>query len=505
MYAYFRNKVLPATGSRHSRRSWRPLAAALPLLLCGIICCSKKSSSPPAPPVPPPIVDTTKPVLNSDVAFWLTKGDQSALLQRQNVSLVFASGSNSNPTITVDTTKSYQSIDGFGYAMTDGSAYLINRLPAPDRAAILHELFGTDSNTIGVSYLRVSIGASDLSASVFSYDDNGTPALPDTSLQYFSLANSEFDLVPVLKQVVAINPNIKILGSPWSAPLWMKTNNSSVGGTLQPKYFDVYARYLVKYVQAMKAEGITIDAITPQNEPMNPNNNPSMLLSATDEAAFIKNNLGPAFATAGLTTKIIDFDHNCGNPEYPLAVLADPGALAYVDGSAFHLYGGDISALSQIHNAYPSKNVYFTEQWVGGPSNFPADLDWAVRNLVIGAPRNWSRNVLEWNLANDPSYQPHTVGGCGNCLGALTIGTAISRNVSYYIIGHASKFVRPGSVRVDSNIFGNLPNVAFRTPDGKKVLIVLNDTGASLAFNIQFNGRIVTTALDGGAVGTYVW
>jgi len=285
----------------------------------------------------------------------------------------------------------------------------------------------------------------------------------------------------------------------------MKTNNSSVGGTLQPKYFDAYARYLVKYVQAMKAEGITIDAITPQNEPMNPNNNPSMLLSAGDEAAFIRNNLGPAFVAAGLTTKIIDFDHNCGNPEYPLAVLADPGALPYVDGSAFHLYGGDISAMSQVHAAYPSKNVYFTEQWVGGPSNFPADLDWAIKNLVIGAPRNWSRNVLEWNLANDPTYQPHTVGGCSNCLGALTIGTTISRNVSYYIIGHASKFVRPGSVRVDSNIPGSLQNVAFRRPDGKKVLIVLNDSGASQTFNIQFNGRMVTTSLGGGAVGTYVW
>ncbi|MDP4244498.1 MAG: glycoside hydrolase family 30 beta sandwich domain-containing protein [Bacteroidota bacterium] len=502
------NKDLPDAAFRRSRRSrssWRTLTAALPLLLCGMICCSKKSSPPPAPPVPPPPGDTSKPVLHSDVAFWLTKGDQTVLLQRQNVSLVFGTGSNSNPTITVDTTRTYQSIDGFGYTMTDGSADLINHLPSSDRAAILRELFATDSNSIGVSYLRVSIGASDLSASVFSYDDNGTPSLPDTNLQYFSLANSEFDLVPVLKQVLAINPAIRILGSPWSAPLWMKTNNNSVGGTLQPKYFDVYARYLVKYVQAMKAEGITIDAITPQNEPMNPNNNPSMLLSAGDEAAFIKNNLGPALVAAGLTTKIIDFDHNCDNPGYPLAVLSDPGALPYVDGSAFHLYGGDISALSQIHSAYPSKNVYFTEQWVGGPSNFPADLDWAVRNLVIGAPRNWSRNVLEWNLANDPNYQPHTVGGCTNCLGALTIGTTISRNVSYYIIGHASKFVRPGSVRVDSNIFGNLPNVAFLTPDGKKVLIVLNDTGGSLAFNIHFNGRMVTTALDGGAVGTYMW
>ncbi len=482
------------------------LAALLPGLLCSILCCSKKDSGSPTP-VPPtgPVQDSTVTILPTDVSFWLTRGDQTALLKKQNISLLFHSASNGNPNIIVDTTKTYQSIDGFGFCLTDGSAYLINSLAATDRAAILKELFSTDSNGIGISYLRVSIGASDLSASVFSYDDNATPSQPDTALQYFSLSNDEFDLVPVLKQILTLNPSIKILGSPWSAPTWMKTNNSSIGGTLLPQYFDCYARYLVKYIQAMKAEGIPIDAITPQNEPMNPNNNPSMLLSATDEAAFIKNNLGPAFQAAGLSTKIIDFDHNCGNPEYPLAVLSDPGALKYVDGSAFHLYGGDISALSQIHNAYPSRNVYFTEQWVGGPGNFPVDLDWALSNLIIGAPRNWSRNVLEWNLASDPNYQPHTVGGCGNCLGALTIGSSITRNVSYYIIGHASKFVRPGSVRVDSNIPGSLENVAFLGPDGKKVLIVLNNSSASQSFNIQFNGRIVTTALDGGAVGTFVW
>jgi glucosylceramidase len=472
-----------------------------------VICCGKKAgiAPVPVPPVTPGTPDSPAPVYHSDVDFWLTKADQTVMLKKQPVSLLFAAGNNSNPTITVDTTTVYQTIDGFGYAMTDGSAYLINRLPAADRAALLQELFSTDSSFIGVSYLRVSIGASDMSASVFSYDDNGTPAQPDTSLQYFSLSNDEFDLVPVLKQVVALNPNIKILGSPWSAPLWMKTNNNAVGGTLLPQYFGVYAKYLVKYVQAMKAEGITIDAITPQNEPMNPNNNPSMLLSATDEAAFIGNDLGPALQAAGLATKILDFDHNCGNPEYPLAVLSDPGAFHFVDGSAFHLYGGDISAMSQVHNAYPSKNVYFTEQYVGAPSNFANDLNWALKNLVIGAPRNWSRNVLEWNLAADPNYQPHTVGGCSNCLGALTIGSTITRNVSYYIIAHASKFVRPGSVRVDSNIPGTLQNVAFRTPDGKKVLIVLNDSNVSQPFNIRFNGRIVTTALDGGAVGTFVW
>lgn len=473
------------------------------LLLCGVIGCSKKPDASPATPpvtVPPPVT-----VLPSDIAFWLTRADQTALLQKQNVSLLFTSATNSNPTITVDTGRVYQSIDGFGYTLTGGSAYLINRLPSSDRAALVKELFSTDSACIGISYLRISIGASDLSSFVFSYDDNASPAQPDTALQYFSLAEDVYDLVPLLKQILAINPSIKILASPWSAPVWMKTNNSSIGGSLQPKYYNLYARYLVKYIQAMKAAGIPIDAITPQNEPMNPNNNPSMTMQAAEQAEFVKNHLGPAFQAAGLNTKIIVFDHNCGNPEYPLAVLADPDALKYVDGSAFHLYGGDIRALSQVRNAYPSKNVYFTEQWVGGPSNFGGDLGWAIGNLIVGASRNWSRNVLEWNLAADPSYRPHTIGGCGNCLGALTIGSSITRNVSYYIIAHASKFVRPGSVRVDTNIPPNLQNVAFRTPDGKKVLIVLNDSNTSQVFNIQFNGKIATASLDGGAVGTFVW
>jgi glucosylceramidase len=477
------------------------------LLLAGLLSCSKKSSgdSNPTPPVTPPAKpDTTVIPVKTDVAFWLTKADQSVLLQKQNIGLLFGTTANSSPMISVDTTQTYQSIDGFGYCLTGGSAYLINHMAAADRNAILKELFSSDSGCIGVSYIRVSIGASDLNASVFTYDDVAAGQI-DTTLAGFSLSTDTYDLVPVLKQIVAINPNIKILGSPWTAPVWMKTNNSTIGGNLQAKYFGVYASYFVKYLQAMKAQGIRIDAITPQNEPMNPNNNPSMVLSAADEAAFVKNNLGPALKAAGLDTKIIIFDHNCGNPEYPLAILGDAAALNYIDGTGFHLYGGDISALTTIHNAAPSKNVYFTEQWVGGPGNFPADLGWAVKNLIVGATRNWSRNVLEWNLANDPNYQPHTVGGCSNCLGALTIAAGVTRNVSYYIIGHASKFVPTGSVRIASSLPGNLQNVAFKTPDGKKVLIVLNDNNTPQTFNIQFNGKWVTASLDAGAVATFVW
>jgi glucosylceramidase len=304
---------------------------------------------------------------------------------------------------------------------------------------------------------------------------------------------------------LAINPTIKILGSPWTAPVWMKTNSNFVGGNLKPEYYAVYAQYLVKYIQVMKAEGITIDAITPQNEPLHGGNNPSMVMDAVSQANFIKNNLGPALQAASLATKIITYDHNADRADYPLTILGDAAARQYVDGSAFHLYAGSISALSSVHDAYPTKNVYFTEQWTGGPGNFPGDLKWHTQNLVIGATRNWSKNVLEWNLAANPNYQPHTAGGCTTCMGALTIGSGVTRNVSYYIIAHASKFARPGSVRVASSQTSTLLTVAFKNPEGKKVLIVLNNGNNAESFNIRFNVKSVTTSLSAGAVGTFVW
>ncbi|HLZ89178.1 MAG TPA: glycoside hydrolase family 30 beta sandwich domain-containing protein [Puia sp.] len=474
------------------------------LSLGGLTACSKKSSNP-APPVTPP-ADTTKTPVNSQVAFWLTNPDKTALFQQQNIALNFGSGLAVEPVITVDSTQAYQTIDGFGYALTGGSAQLMYSLPAAQRVALEQELFGTDSTHIGVSYLRVSIGASDMSARVFSYDDNASPAQPDTSLASFDLSDDKIYLVPLLKEILTINPTIKILGCPWSAPVWMKDNNNSKAGSLLSQYYGVYANYFVKYVLAMKANGIAIDAVTPQNEPLNANNNPSMVMQDTAEERFVRDWLGPAFKVAGIGTKIIVWDHNCDVPSYPLTILADGAAAQYVDGSAFHLYAGDISALSTVHNAYPNKNVYFTEQYVGGPGNFASDLDWAIKNLIIGAPRNWSRNVLEWNLAADASYGPHTSGGCGVCQGAFTIdGTTVGRNTSYYIIAHASKFVRPGSVRISSNLTGNLQNVAFLTPGGKKVLIVLNDNAAAQTFTVQFNGKNFSTTLNGNAVGTYVW
>ena len=464
--------------------------------------CKKSAKKTTVDPVTPPVVINPVP---SDVNFWLTKGDRSILLQKQNTTLNFSATTNSNTTIEVDDTQAFQSIDGFGYTLTGGSATLINNLAANEKDALLKELFGTDENAIGVSYLRVSIGASDLSANVFTYNErpNGQT---DVNQDNFSIAAEMTDLVPILKKILVINPNIKILGSPWTAPTWMKTNNAYKGGSLKPEYYQSYAKYFVKYIQAMKTEGITIDAITIQNEPLHPGNTPSMYMEAVDQANFIKSALGPAFQAAGLSTKIILYDHNADRPDYPLAILADPVANAYVDGSAFHLYGGNISALTQVHNAYPNKHVYFTEQWVGGPGNFAEDLKWHVSTLIVGATRNWSRNVLEWNLAADANYNPHTPdGGCTTCLGALTIAPAVTRNVAYYVIAHASKFVRPGAVRIASTLNATLSNVAFKTPDGKKVLIVMNTATSDQTFNIKYNNKIVTPMLPAGAAATFVW
>jgi len=466
-------------------------------LLLGLLSmqsnCSKNKTPAPGGNNPP----------GASISSWLTKGDKSALLQKQN-DLTFGTVSNPYLIIDVDSSQTFQSIDGFGYSLTGGSAYLINRLGASEKASLLQELFGNNENSIGVSYLRISIGASDLNASVFSYDDMPL-GQTDINLTQFNLSQDTVDLIPVLKQILSINPNIKILGSPWSPPVWMKDNGSSVGGSLQTQYYDVYARYFVKYIQQMQAKGITLNAITPQNEPLYGGNNPSMLMTAQQEATFIKNNLGPAFQSAGISTKIIAYDHNCDRPDYPMTILNDPAAKGFVDGSAFHLYAGDISVLSTVHDAFPDKNLYFTEQWTGANAAFDGDLKWHLKNVIIGTVRNWGKVALEWNLANDPSYNPHTQGGCTECKGAVTIDGSITRNVSYYIIAHVSKFVPPGSVRIASNIVGSLYNAAFKTPGGKKVLIVVNDGVDPSSFNIKFRGQWATTELTAGAVGTYVW
>jgi glucosylceramidase len=462
------------------------------------------------PPVATGSATTTVPrAVNEPVNVWMTTADQSNLLQPQN-SINFAADAGTNPTtITVDENTTYQTIDGFGYALTGGSASLINGL-GPNQSTFLTDIFSTASGHVGSGFVRITIGASDLSSSDFTYDDMPS-GQTDVNLTNFNINQEMTDLVPVLKKIIAVNPSIKILATPWTAPVWMKTgaggNGGFTGGSLNTAYYDSYARYFVKYIQAMQAQGITIYAITPQNEPLNPFNNPSMTMQSGEEANFIKNNLGPQFAANGISTKIIAYDHNCDQPGYPEAVLGDAGANPYVDGSAFHLYAGDISALTTVHNAFPNKNVYFTEQFIGGPGNFGGDLSWHVNNLIIGAPRNWSRVVLEWNLASDPNYFPHTAGGCSNCQGAVTIsGNNYTRNTAYYTVAHASEFVKAGAVRISSNTFSSsIQDVAFKNPDGSKVVVALNTASSSQSFKIKWGGESFTYTLPAGAVATFKW
>lgn len=469
------------------------------ILTASIFNCSSEAISLPRSP-------STSVIAVNEIDFWLTKGDQSIKLEKQKSILRFGNTFNNYANIELFDAQTFQTVEGFGYSLTGGSAQVIMQLTADKRAVLLQDLFGQTASSISVSYLRISIGASDLDASVFSYND--LPAgETDLNLNKFSLSPDRTQLIPLLKEILLINPNIKIMGSPWSAPVWMKDNKNSKGGSLLPQYYASYAQYFVKYIQQMKDNGITIDAITPQNEPLHPGNNPSMYMTAVDQTNFIKNNLGPAFAAANIKTKIIIYDHNCDKPEYPISVLNDPAAKAFIAGSAFHLYGGDISALSTVRNAHPDKGLYFTEQWTSSVGDFAGDLKWHSKNVVIGSMRNWSRVALEWNLANDASFGPHTPGGCTECKGAITVNdqTSYTKNVSYYIIAHASKFVPAGSVRIATAIAGNLSNVAFKTPAGKTVLIVVNDGRNAEVFNIKYNGKWATTSLDAGAVGTFIW
>lgn len=469
------------------------------------------------------------------VESWITTNDREHLFSKLEKNIVFQdkAGGKSGTPIIVDDRQQYQEIDGFGFALTGGSAEHLIKMSAPARAKILRELFAYDENNIGISYIRLTIGASDMNSFVFSYDDI-PEGQTDYDLKHFSLAQDLKDVVPVMKEILAINPNIRLMASPWSAPAWMKTHFNVRGGKLKKECYEVYAQYFVKYVQAMEKQGIHLDAVTIQNEPLNSRNTPSMPWSPADQAEFIRDHLGPAFKQAGIQTKIMMFDHNTDRPDYPLTLLSDPEVAQYVIGTAFHNYVGEMSAMTLVHNARPDKDIYFTEQMTtdrGDESRI--NIVSAVKRTIIDVTRHWSRNSILWNLAADPNFDPHTDnGGCSMCQGAITISgdNVLWRNVAYYTVAHASKFVRPGSVRIASTNRGDqslglyedeqlpgvyrtvtisqadvLPNVAFKTPDGKIVLIVVNDTWLNRTFTIQYNGAFAQVTLPAGACGTYVW
>ena len=468
----------------------------------------------------------------TEIEAWVTNPDRSSLFQKVPETIPFRNSPARGPVIVIDPAQQMQSIDGFGYALTGGSAELLMKMAPEARARILRQIFASDGTNLGVSYLRVTIGASDLNSVVYSYDD--LPAgETDPTLAKFDFGEDRKHVLPILKQILVLAPHIKILGSPWSAPAWMKTNNNVRGGALKEECYPAYALYLVKYIQAMQKEGIAIDAVTIQNEPLNSKNTPSMQWQLNQQLIFLRDHLYPAFTKAGLKTKVVLFDHNLDRADYPLALLSDPIISRFADGSGFHHYGGDMGAMSKVHLARPDKNIYFTEQMITEkPGSRTIAIAPTVKRMIVDTTRNWSRNVILWNLAADPDNKPHTDnGGCPMCQGAITIDKdAVSLNLAFYTIAHASKFVRPGSVRISSTNRGDQtvaltedeerpglkrmavientqtpPNVAFQTPNGKIVLIVANDTQSVGSFAVQHNGQFANIQLSPGAVGTYVW
>jgi glucosylceramidase len=481
-------------------------ARVITLALTSIILLTMACGDEEAPKVGPP----KQPQEIGKAQAWITSGDRSKLLAQQVDISVTEMTETSYPTSEVDATQKLQEIEGFGAALTGSSAYLINNLSAGQRLALLEDLFDPEQG-IGITYLRMTIGASDFSLEDYTYNDI-PPGETDFDLQHFSIEEDKEDIIPVFKQITDVAPDIKIMGSPWSPPAWMKTNGSMIGGKLKPEAYDVYARYFVKYIEAYAAEGVTIDAVTPQNEPLHfTASYPCLNMPAVDQLNFIKNNLGPEFATAGLATKIIVYDHNWDNTEYPISILNDAEARQYVAGSAFHAYGGNVSAMSVVHNAHPDKGLYFTEisggEWA---TNFSDNLQWNMANIFIGTIKNWSKTALLWNLALNQNHGP-TNDGCQDCRGVVTIHSAtgeVTRNVEYYSIGHFSKFIRPGAFRIASTPFEpstGLEHVAFVNVDGSKVLVVSNAATTSQSFVVKWDEAQISYSIPATSVATLVW
>ncbi|MEA2160557.1 MAG: glucosylceramidase [Solirubrobacteraceae bacterium] len=463
---------------------------------------------------------------------WLTTPDGRYKMSDMG-SVPFASTTPTAPTVVVDPSRSFQRMSGFGGAITDSSAAVLYRLSPRVRQATMRSLFDPRVGD-GLSYLRQPIGGSDFVATApYTYDD-----LPSGSTDYlqrhFSVAHDEAQILPLLRQATRLNPRLQIMATPWSPPAWMKTNHSLIGGRLidRPRVYRSYALYLFKFLKAYRTRGVTVNTITVQNEPQNraPSGYPGTDMPAWQEEKVIED-LGPMLRDAGLRTKILGYDHNWSEhpndiattpPDetsdvnnYPQEILSSPAA-RWVSGTSYHCYYGDPSAMTTLHKEFPSKDVYLTEcsgsQSSDPASTFSDTLKWHSRNLIIGSPRNWAKTVINWNVALDPSGGPH-VGGCATCTGILTVGPGdqVTRNAEYYTLGHLSRFVPPGAVRIASTSFGTtgwngqVMDVAFRDPDGTTVLVAHNENDNPQAFAVREGDRSFTYTLPGGALATFTW
>ncbi|NHA67839.1 glycoside hydrolase family 30 beta sandwich domain-containing protein [Phycicoccus flavus] len=468
------------------------------------------------------------------VRVWVTTPDRAELLH-ERAPVHFTEGGSDLTTIRVDPRQRFQSMDGFGASITDSSAAVLSGLDPATREATMRSLFDPRDG-IGVSFLRQPVGSSDFTADDHHWTYDDVPAgETDFPLEHFSIAHDEKQVLPLLREAKRLNPEITVLATPWSPPAWMKTGHSLVGGRLKddPKVYDAYARYLVKFVQAYAAAGVPVDYLTVQNEPQNrtPDGYPGTDLPVRQEVKVIEA-LGPLLRAASPHTRILAYDHNWAthpddvantppgeSPEtdYPYEVLASPAA-TWVAGTAYHCYAGDPGAQTALHDAYPKKGIWFTEcSGSHGPDDtvpqiFRGTLTWHARTLTVGTTRNWAKSVVNWNIALREDGGPH-LGGCDTCTGLVTVmpdGT-VRTDAEYYTIGHLSKFVAPGAVRIGSTSYGNpawngqVTDVAFRNPDGSTALVVHNENDDPRSFAVRLGAQRFEYTLPGGSVATFVW
>ena len=451
---------------------------------------------------------TTDRMVGPRVQVWLTTSDGSNQLTPQ-ANLRFGSITGNSSTISVNEYQELQRMDGFGAAVTDSSAWLIyNKMSGSQRNTVMQNLFDPKQG-IGISFVRIPMGASDFSINgPYSYDD--LPAgQTDPKLNNFSIKHDLAYIVPVLQQARSLNANLKFMANPWSPPAWMKTNGSMLGvfngvtGTLNSGDYEPLARYFVKFIQAYQAHGIPLYAITPQNEPLyTPDSYPGMSWAASDENNFIKNNLSPALASAGLSPKIIPYDHNWNNTSYAYTLLNDATTRRDIAGISWHCYLGDPSSMAAVHGSFPGSEVYETECSTGTSEAPISTID-----LLMQSVQNMARTVVLWNIALDPNDGPHT-GGCADCLGVVTIdqatGNVTYRN-DYYQLGQFSKFVVPGAFHIASNTLGSLADVAFKNPDGSKVVVAHNDGASNSNFQVLWGNQGFNYTLPAGATVTFKW
>jgi glucosylceramidase len=450
---------------------------------------------------------TLPPATPASADLWLTTTDQAQKLAPQPPATATGPATG-DEAVRIDSSQRFQQVHGFGAAMTDASAQLLSGLPEDKRRAIMAELFGRGRDGLGLSFTRLTVGASDFSPEHYSYDD--TPGnSPDPGLKQFTIDYARRYVLPRTREALAINPDLKVMISPWSAPAWMKTTKSLIQGQLVPEYYPAFANYLARTVEEFGREGVPVSMLTIQNEPdFEPGDYPGMRVNSPDRAVIIGKHVGPTFRKRGLKTQILDYDHNWDNPEMPWTVLSDPVARQYVAGVAWHCYEGDVPAQGQVHDAFPDKDTWFTEcsggEW---QPKFDETLEWMTDKLIIGGANNWSRGTLLWNLALDPKHGPHK-GGCTDCRGVVTIDPAtgaITRNVEYYVLGHASRFVLPGAWRVGlTKLSEEIEAAAFLNRDGSRVVILHRKSGDA-PVRIALDGRSYSLAIPAHSVATVRW